>query len=77
MQVEVRLTVVLCLPSDDVSECNEDFNATIRAAEWESIETCEVCGAAGAQYVINLWVSTLCDQHHDARTTEKHQDAGA
>lgn len=59
-------------PSDDVSEYNEEFNETIRAAEWESIETCEVCGAAGAQYVINLWVSTLCREHHDAtiRATE-------
>lgn len=53
-------------PSDDVSEYNEDFNDTIRAAEWESIETCEVCGAPGAQYVINLWVSVLCPEHHSA-----------
>lgn len=51
-------------PSDDVSEYNEEFNEAIRAAEWESIETCEVCGAPGAQYVINLWVSVLCPKHH-------------
>ncbi|MBS1895821.1 MAG: hypothetical protein JSS88_00300 [Actinobacteria bacterium] len=51
-------------PSDDVSDYDEEFNATIRAAEWESIETCEECGAPGAQYVINLWVSVLCPEHH-------------
>lgn len=54
-------------PSDDVSEYNEEFNETIRAAEWESIETCEECGATGAQYVIHLWVSTLCPEHHKLR----------
>ncbi|WP_282837863.1 hypothetical protein [Microbacterium flavum] len=53
-------------PSDDASEYNEDFNDTIRAAEWESIETCEVCGAPGAQYVISLGVSVLCPEHHSA-----------
>lgn len=53
-------------PSDDPSDYNEEFNKTIRAAEWESIETCEECGAAGAQYVINLWVSVLCPEHHSA-----------
>ena len=55
-------------PSDDVSEYNEEFNEAIRAAEWESIETCEVCGADGAQYVINLWVSVLCPEHHRKAT---------
>lgn len=54
-------------PSDDPSDYNEEFNETIRAAEWESIETCEECGAPGAQYVIHLWVSTLCPEHHKAR----------
>lgn len=54
-------------PSDDVSEYNEEFNDAIRAAEWESIETCEECGATGAQYVIRLWVSTLCPDHHRER----------
>lgn len=54
-------------PSDDPSDYNEEFNETIRAAEWESIETCEECGADGAQYVINLWVSTLCPEHHKTR----------
>lgn len=53
-------------PSDDVSDYNSEFNETIRAAEWESIETCEECGAPGLQYVIHLWVSTLCPQHHHA-----------
>lgn len=53
-------------PSDDPSDYNEEFNKTIRAAEWESIETCEECGAPGAQYVINLWVSVLCPKHHRA-----------
>ncbi len=55
-------------PSDDPSAYNEDFNDTIRAAEWESIETCEECGAPAAQYVINLWVSTLCPEHHKERS---------
>lgn len=54
-------------PSDDPSEYNEEFNETIRAAEWESIETCEECGADGAQYVIHLWVSTLCPERHESR----------
>ena len=54
-------------PSDDPSDYDEEFNKTIRAAEWESIETCEECGAAGAQYVINLWVSVLCPKHHRAK----------
>lgn len=62
-------------PSDDVSEYNEEFNEAIRAAEWESIETCEVCGAPGAQYVIDLWVSVLCPEHHDRATgTTDHAD---
>lgn len=55
-------------PSDDPADYNEEFNATIRAAEWESIETCEVCGAPGTQYVIHLWVSVLCPDHHDRAT---------
>lgn len=51
-------------PSDDPSSFDEAFTDAIRAAEWESIETCEVCGAAQArQYVIHMWVSTLCAEH--------------
>lgn len=53
-------------PSDDPSDYNEAFNEAIRAAEWESIETCEECGSPGAQYVINFWVSVLCPEHHGA-----------
>lgn len=54
-------------PSEDPYEYNEEFHEAIRAAEWRSIETCEVCGAPAKQYVIRLWVSTLCDQHlHEA-----------
>lgn len=55
-------------PSDDPVDYNEEFNATIRVAEWESVETCEVCGAPGTQYVIHLWVSVLCPEHHDRAT---------
>ncbi|MCK8476034.1 hypothetical protein [Microbacterium aurugineum] len=62
-------------PSDDPSDYNEEFNETIRAAEWESIETCEECGADGAQYVIHLWVSTLCPEHHKARTSPVDGDS--
>lgn len=54
-------------PSEDPYEYNEEFHEAIRAAEWRSIETCEVCGAPAKQYVIRLWVNTLCDQHlHEA-----------
>ena len=60
-------------PSNDVNDYNSEFNETIRAAEWESIETCEDCGAPGAQYVINLWVSSLCPEHHSARTSVADQ----
>lgn len=51
-------------PSDEPWSYDEAFNEAIRAAEWESVETCEECGAAAArQYVFNLWVSTLCAEH--------------
>lgn len=50
-------------PSDDPSSFDEAFTDAIRAAEWESIETCEVCGGPARQYVIHLWVSTLCADH--------------
>lgn len=49
--------------SDDPSNFDEAFTAAVRAAEWESIETCEVCGAPARQYVIRIWVSTLCLRH--------------
>ncbi|WP_345441475.1 hypothetical protein [Microbacterium gilvum] len=44
----------------------DEFSDVIRDAEWESIETCEECGAPAKQYVIRLWVVTLCDQHAEA-----------
>ncbi len=50
-------------PSDDPSSFDEAFTEAVRAAEWESIETCEVCGAQAKQYVIRMWVSTLCLGH--------------
>ena len=50
-------------PSEDPYDFNEAFQEAIRAAEWRSIETCEECGAPAKQYVIRMWVMTLCDQH--------------
>ncbi|MFH8253054.1 hypothetical protein ACH3VR_21990 [Microbacterium sp. B2969] len=50
-------------PSDDPSIYNEEFVEAIRAAEWESTRTCEECGEPGGQYVIHLWVWTLCAKH--------------
>lgn len=50
-------------PSADPYEYSEDFQDAIRAAEWRSIETCEACGAPAKQYVIRMWVMTLCDRH--------------
>lgn len=54
-------------PSEDPYDYNEEFHEAIRAAEWRSIKTCEECGAPAKQYVIRMWVMTLCDQHlHEA-----------
>lgn len=50
-------------PSDDPSNFDQAFTDAVRAAEWESTETCEVCGAPARQYVIRMWVSTLCQRH--------------
>ena len=50
-------------PSDDPSNFQEAFAGAIRAAEWESIVTCEVCGASARQHVIRMWVSALCEGH--------------
>ncbi|MGO2683389.1 hypothetical protein [Microbacterium sp.] len=50
-------------PSEEPSSFDEDFTDAIRAAEWESIETCEECGGPARQYVIQMWVSTLCTDH--------------
>lgn len=60
-------------PSEDPNDYRDDFNAAILAAEWESVETCEEYGAAGGQYTINLWVSTLCAAHAAIR----HGDANS
>lgn len=54
-------------PSDDPFEYNDEFNETIRAAEWESTTTCEECGASGDRYVISLWVWTLCAEHLEVK----------
>ncbi|WP_435742477.1 hypothetical protein [Microbacterium sp. PMB16] len=59
-------------PSDDLSNFDGAFADAVRAAEWESIETCEVCGAPARQYVIRMWVSTLCECH----AAEGRRDAG-
>lgn len=53
--------------SEDPYDYSEEFQEAIRAAEWRSIEMCEECGAPAKQYVIRMWVSTLCDRHHDER----------
>ncbi|MFF1540101.1 hypothetical protein ACFVWL_08495 [Microbacterium sp. NPDC058269] len=50
-------------PSDDPSHFDSAFTDAVREAEWESIETCEICGASARQYVIRMWVSTLCPGH--------------
>lgn len=51
-------------PSDDVYALDPAFDEAIRAAEWESTETCEDCGAPGAGcYTIRLWSWTLCPEH--------------
>lgn len=51
-------------PSDDPWEFDQTFTDAIRAAEWQSLTVCEECGLPGRQYVLNLWVSTLCPAHH-------------
>lgn len=62
--------------SDDPFDYRDDFNAAIREAEWESVKTCEECGAAAAgQYVFNLWVSTLCAEHGQARAALAGEDS--
>ena len=50
-------------PSPDPYDYVDQFRETIEAAEWRSIEICEDCGAPAAQYVIRLWVWTLCPRH--------------
>ncbi len=50
-------------PSEDPYDYNEEFQQAIRDVEWRSIETCEECGAPAKQYVIRLWVVTLCEEH--------------
>lgn len=49
--------------SNDVYDYNEEFNEAIRAAEWESTETCEVCARKAQVYVIRMRVWTLCEEH--------------
>lgn len=51
------------IPSADPYDYNEEFQEAIRASERRSIETCELCGAPAQQYVIRMWVSTLCKEH--------------
>lgn len=50
-------------PSAEPASFDIAFTDAIRAAEWESTETCEECGAPARQYVIRMWISTLCARH--------------
>lgn len=64
-------------PSDDPSSFDETFTDAVRAAEWESMETCEVCGAPARQYVIRMWVSTLCGRHASEANGERPDPGSA
>lgn len=46
-----------------VGDASEECVARIRAAEVESMRTCEACGAEGKRGVVNRWVSVYCDAH--------------
>lgn len=61
-------------PAADPSIYVDEFSEVIRHAEWESIETCEVCGAPAKQYVIRLWVVTLYDQHAEVAWLAEARD---
>jgi len=50
-------------PSSDPYEYVEKFRDVIDAARWRSTQTCEECGESAAQYVIGLWVWTVCPRH--------------
>lgn len=50
-------------PSPEPYDYVDQFREAIEAAEWRSIGICEECGAPAAQYVIRLWVWTLCARH--------------
>ncbi|GGD76385.1 hypothetical protein [Microbacterium murale] len=59
--------------SSDPYDYNDELHEIIRAAEWESIEICEECGAPARTYVINLWVWTVCERHaQEKRETKGH-----
>lgn len=49
--------------SSDPYEYVDQFREAIDAAQWRSIVICEECGESAAQYVIGLWVWTLCPRH--------------
>lgn len=53
--------------SMDPYDYNDEFHEVIRAAEWESTETCEDCGAPARTYVFRLWVCTVCEHHAKER----------
>lgn len=48
----------------------EPFDQAIAAAEAESAGMCELCGAPAGQYVIDLWVYTLCARHAAEKNAE-------
>ncbi|WP_062384526.1 hypothetical protein [Demequina iriomotensis] len=47
----------------------ERCDALIRAAEAQSFETCEKCGASGKLRTSSYYLVTLCDDHERARYT--------
>lgn len=60
-------------PSDDPYDYSEEFAAAILAAEWASTEVCEECGAPARQYVIRMWVWTMCALHAEERRSTSEQ----
>jgi hypothetical protein len=46
----------------DEADRNE-IDLFINLAEWESEQTCQVCGALGQQSTKGYWIRTVCDQH--------------
>lgn len=63
-------------PSADGSMHLPAFDEAILAASWESIETCEECGAPAKQYTIRMWTWTLCETHLHEKVTEADEREG-
>lgn len=61
---------VYASPSAVSQTISEAFQDAICAAERRSLSICEECGEPASQYVIQLWVATLCARHaHEATRT--------